>query len=613
MTTLEENKARILIVDDTPANVELAIAALESLEVDLLVANSGETALEIIQTNTPTLILLDVMMPGLDGFETCRRLRQSSVGAKIPVIFLTANTDDLVAGFEAGGNDYVVKPFKEDELIARVNHQLERLSLINQLHKVNEHLELKVREKTIQLLESNRRLRSEINERRYMQDRFQYLAERDSISGVFNRAKLENQIDIVIAKVHRSATSAVFMLFDMVNFKLINEVCGYIAGDQLLRKIADFLSRQIEEGIIARVSSDKFGILLEVDKEFAQTKAKQLIKRVKEERFEYDGRSFSLSALIGIIEINRDVSCSEQIFLSVDFLIGKAKEKGLEDEVLIESEDSNSHLSANQQSIASEIIDAIENESLAIYVQCIHPIGDFEKEKSRRRQLKLEFLSRHHLKRGGILSPAVFIPIAERLRLIAEIDKFVIKKTCQFIHENREILPDIASFNINLSVVTIRQPEISKFIKHSIESYDIPASKIEFEITESQSIVDIESTIDFMNNLNKIGCKFALDDFGTGFASYSHLQELPFSTIKIDGVFVKNLLKSNFNKALIESIVKFANAFDVEVVGEFVESPQLAEALVDLGCCWAQGYSFHAPENLSREVIDKQLKMLESA
>lgn len=603
-------RPKILVVDDTPANVEYAIEALETLDAELLVANSGEAALKLIDSNTPTLILLDVMMPGLDGFETCRRIRQSSVSADIPVIFLTANADDLVKGFESGGNDYVIKPFNHSELIARVKHELERLMLTKKLQKANETLELKVREKTIALLESNRRLRSEINERRYMQDRLQFIAERDPLSGTYNRSKLENQLDIVIAKVHRITSPAVFMLFDIVNFKLINEVCGYVAGDHLLRHVGDAIGAQLEEGIVARISSDKFGILLEVDTKLAIELADRLVDAIKQAPFDYDGRNFTLAALIGVVPINQDVSCSEQVFLAANHLITSAKEKALEDQVLVNTEALDSLMSANQKSIAREIIDAIEHDALLVFGQCIHPLGEFKIYKGGIKQIKIELLVRHRLKNGTLLSPEIFIPLAERLKMVAKIDKFVIKQCCAFMRDNPELLKQVASFNINLSALTLRQNDIAKYIIDCIDSHHVPADKIEFEITESQSIVDLESTVNFMNVLKAVGCKFALDDFGTGFASYSHLQELPFDTIKIDGIFVRNLNHSDFNRALIESIVNFAHNFQIDVVGEHVETAELAHALIELGCTWAQGYVFHAPEALTIANVEKQLEEL---
>ena len=178
---------RILIVDDTPQNIDILQATLIEIDADLLIATNGTRALDLAQRLQPDLILLDVMMPGLDGFEVCTRLKADPRTADIPVIFCTARVDDVAHGFAVGGTDYITKPVQPDEVRARVRHQLERRQMLNQLRELNRALEEKVRERTADLTLANQQLRHEINERRYMQDRLGYLASHDFVTRLHNR------------------------------------------------------------------------------------------------------------------------------------------------------------------------------------------------------------------------------------------------------------------------------------------------------------------------------------------------------------------------------------------------------------------------------------------
>ena len=184
MTTAPDRAPpKILLVDDTPQNIALLEDTLSAFEADLLAATSGERALELAGRLHPDLILLDVMMPpGIDGFETCRRLKADPATADIPVIFVTARSDDVATGFAAGGADYITKPIVAGEVRARVHHQLERRGLLQSLRRLNRELEDRVRERTAELTRTNLQLRQEVRERRYMQDRLNYLASHDFVT-----------------------------------------------------------------------------------------------------------------------------------------------------------------------------------------------------------------------------------------------------------------------------------------------------------------------------------------------------------------------------------------------------------------------------------------------
>ena len=256
--------SKILIVDDTPHNIDVLSATLADEHCELMAATSGARALELAARGHPDLVLLDVMMPGMDGFEVCRRLKADSATADIPVIFVTARTDDVSQGFAVGGSDYISKPINADEVRARVRYQLERRNLLEQLRELNHGLEEKVRERTAELTIANRHLRQEINERRYMQDRLNYLATHDFVTRLYNRGALDAHVSELLACVQRAECDAVFLLIDIDQFRLVNETCGCIAGDELLRQFAEVVAGLLQRtDFFARLGGDKFGVVVE--------------------------------------------------------------------------------------------------------------------------------------------------------------------------------------------------------------------------------------------------------------------------------------------------------------------------------------------------------------
>ena len=257
---------RILLVDDTPENLDVLSGILEDLDCELLVATSGERALELAARRLPDLILLDVMMPDMNGFEVCTRLKADLATTEIPIIFVTARTDDISQGFRVGGADYITKPINTDEVRARVRYQLERQAMVAELKSFNRELETKVRERTAELTIANRQLREEINERRYMQDRLNYLATHDFVTRLHNRNALEAHVSELLARIQIENLSATFLLIDIDRFRLINESCGCIAGDELLRQFADSVSGLLARtDFFARLGGDRFVVVTEGD------------------------------------------------------------------------------------------------------------------------------------------------------------------------------------------------------------------------------------------------------------------------------------------------------------------------------------------------------------
>ncbi len=605
--------SRILIVDDTPHNIDVLSATLDEFEVELMAATTGMRALELAARTQPDLVLLDVMMPGMDGFEVCRRLKADPATAEIPVVFVTARTEDVSTGFAAGGSDYISKPINADEVRARVRYQLERRAMVEQLRELNASLEEKVRDRTSELTTANRHLRQEINERRYMQDRLNYLATHDFVTRLYNRGALDAHVSELLGKVQRDEARAVFLLIDIDQFRLVNETCGCIAGDELLRQFAEVVGSLLSRtDFFARMGGDKFAIVCEnATGDQGLGLARMILRQLGEFQFMWEERSFKLAASVAVVRIQREIATFDQLMLMADEAGYLAKREGrgtirVHDPALPDSD-------AHRESVnwALVLVDALKQQQFRAHFQRLHPVhmGALPGVAHEGGGLHVETLIRlwDH-KKDRLVGPQQFIAPAERFHLIGDIDRWM-------IHEVLGVLGNVAPFHdaidsvaVNLSAVSMREPGLADWVADQLQRHGVPGRLMTFEITETEAIVNLQSAQEFMQRLRALGCRFALDDFGSGFATFTYLRELPFDMIKIDGVFVRDMDTDAVHGGMVRTMAEMARLLEKPVVAECVETERVAEMLPALGVQWAQGYHFHRPEPLTAAALTLGLK-----
>jgi diguanylate cyclase (GGDEF)-like protein len=601
------NQAKILLVDDTPENLDVLSAILEDLHCQILVATSGERALEITAKQNPDLILLDIMMPEMDGFEVCRRLKANPDTTGISVIFVTARTEDISQGFQVGGADYITKPINADEVKARVNYHLERKQMLSELQEFNRSLEAKVRERTAELTLANRHLREEINERRYMQDRLNYLATHDFVTRLYNRNALESHVSELLAQIQISSAKATFLLIDIDRFRLVNESCGSVAGDELLRQFADSVSGLISrEDFFARIGGDRFVIVSSIAlNSKGVALAQTILDHLKTFSFQWEAKQFGLEVSIGAVELMDKIHSFDQAMLYADEALYHAKSEGRG--IVRTIDDAANERSLQRESInwASRLIDALKENAFRLFFQFVENI---QPQTGQKKRFRMEILLRlWDSNQNRIVYPVEFIRPAERLHLIGKIDRWVVNATLEFFASNPVLLQEMELISINLSAVSIRDLAFSEFITNKLNEFKIPPQKICFEITETEAIINVESAKSFMRNLSDLGCHFALDDFGSGFASYAYLHQLSFNKIKIDGVFVRDMDTDASHYAMVKSIVEMAASLKKEITAEFVEHASVAKVLAEMGVSWVQGYHFHRPEILTTDHLQQYL------
>lgn len=594
--------SRILLVDDTPENLDILCAILEDLNCQLIVATSGERALELASRRLPDLILLDVMMPDINGFDVCTRLKSELATTEIPIIFVTARTDDISRGFQVGGADYITKPINADEVRARVRYQLERQSMLAELKSFNRELEIKVRERTAELTIANRQLREEINERRYMQDRLNYLATHDFVTRLHNRNALESFVSGLLARIQTETIHASFLLIDIDRFRLINESCGCIAGDELLRQFSDSIAGLLSrDDFFARLGGDRFAVVTYCDANDNGTElARMIVQHLEQFTFEWEDKQFKLAASIAALPLERDIISYDQAMLLADEVIFVAKHEARGSIRTYDDAIKRSAQSRESINWAARLIDAIQNNLFRAYFQKLEYLQD------NKALTRIEILIRlWDPLQERVIAPGEFIGPAERLQLIPELDKWVIRHTFDLFAQNPQLLEHMDMIAINLSAISIREPRFADFIIERISTLKLPAHKFCFEITETEAIVNIETARIFMQTLRNLGCHFALDDFGSGFSSYAYLHQLAFDKIKIDGIFVRDMDTDATHYAMVKSIIEMARSLDKEITAEFVETMEVAEQLRELGVDWSQGYVHHRPEALNYQALVK--------
>ena len=586
----------ILAVDDDSINLRVIGQQLHDLKPRLLVATGGQLALDIIAREKPDLILLDIKMPGLSGIEVCQQIKADAQYAHIPVLFLTSSEQDTAEAFEVGGVDYIIKPVDSDALQARVTTHLKLSSTLKALDETNallssanERLEKKVEERTRELVNTNASLRREINERRSLQDKLSFLSHHDFVTRMYNRFALEEKLSESMASNLVISDARFLCLVDLDQFKIVNDTCGYLAGDELLRQMAEILRGQLDhDDIAARIGGDEFAVYFhQPDMGFAISKVRSIKSALENFEFVWMDERFKHNVSIGLVEIDQSIDSVSHLISVAERTCYQSKLKG-GGEISVYNV-TRTHVDKTQQQmrLVPIIRQAIEEGRLQLHVQGIY-LNDGET------LAKAEVLARLSDTAGRLQPPSYFIPVAEKFNIIDAIDRYMIEKSVAALSDTGAEV----QLSVNVSGAFINKEDAVAFVKQTLEQYQVHPSLLCLEITESSAISNLETTTQFINQLSQFGCQFALDDFGTGTSSYEYLKVLAIDTVKIDGMFVRDVETDLVNRRMIESIASIAAAKGIKVVAECVESKDAVSLLKELHIDYLQGFALHKPEPL---------------
>ena len=433
-------------------------------------------------------------------------------------------------------------------------------------------------------------------------------ANHDALTGLGNRLEFESVMAQMweSAKFHNKQHALVYM--DLDQFKIVNDTCGHAAGDELLRQLAVIISAKVREGdSLFRLGGDEFAILLNgcpVNR--AEEIANEIRILIEQFRFVWQGKAFGVGVSIGLVPITADS-------VSVAFLLGAAdaacyaaKEKGRNRVQVYEPTDSELALREGEMQWLPRIKRAIDENRLQLYYQKIANVRNDHMIGAAQYELLLRMTDEH----GVIIPPQAFIPAAERYNFMPTVDRWVISHALDWITQHATQVRTISTIYINLSGQSLNDDKFLDFVTGQVKRLDGLDIKIGFEITETAAIANLSRAVRFMRAFKDLGCSFALDDFGSGMSSFAYLKNLPVDKIKIDGIFVRDMLSDRVDYAMVEAINRIGHLMGIQTVAEFVESDAILQTLKALGVDYAQGYAIHLPEPLNLLFAESSMRQV---
>jgi diguanylate cyclase (GGDEF)-like protein len=454
-----------------------------------------------------------------------------------------------------------------------------------------------------QLLRRERYVTQLVHER---SEALHHQATHDDLTGLPNRAEFHRRVRDALNACRRTDRTYALCYIDLDQFKVVNDVCGHTAGDELLRQLGDHLSKMGRgDDVLARLGGDEFALLLPgCDANTARHLAERYQRAIAAYRFLWDDRIFAIGASIGVSEINARTRNPAEVLSQADAACYIAKDKGRNRIHLFEAEDTETDVYRRQMEWVSEIRHALEESRLELDGQAIVPCQpDTDMPRI------LEILVRLRSRGGEIIPPGAFIPAAERYDMMPEIDRWVVREA---MRRMSDVAAEGEVWSINLSGRTLGDDAFADYVVDCLERYRIPAGAVCFEITETAVVASLSAARRFIARLHAAGCLFALDDFGSGMSSFTYLKHLPVEYVKIDGAFIRDLPRDRVDRAMVSAILQVAKELRILTVAEFVESAEVLQEVRRMGVDMAQGFHIEAPTPLNNRTVPRALPMRSS-
>jgi diguanylate cyclase (GGDEF)-like protein len=573
----------LLVVDDLPENLEFLSNILTQQGYKVRCVLNGNMALRVAKAAQPDLILLDIKMPEIDGFEVCRQLKLNPETQEIPVIFLSAldQIEDKVQGFNLGGVDYISKPFQVEELLARVNNHIQLRQAQAQVKQLNTELEQRVIQRTAQL-------EQEIGERLRVQAEMFHLATHNSLTNLPNRVLLIQTLKQAFS--FNQPRPLILILLKCNQLQVINSSLGHRAIDQLIVSIARRLEGCLESGgLLAHYGEDTFAILIEkaLDQEMILFLTKQLQQEISLP-FQINECTIHLNMNIGIVLSDNNHEQPIHLLRDAHTALQQAIIQGIGTIQIFNAEMYERALSFFQ--VQNELPQAIEHQNLILVYQ---PIISLENNV----MVGIEALVRWLHPTQGVIDPDAFIPIAEETGLIIMLDRYIIRKACYQLKawQEQNILPPEFKLHVNLSAQQLGQEDFIDYLESILIETKIEHQYLVLEITEYGLMTPSTITVQTLERLKEYNISVSIDDFGTGCSSLSYLHHLKIENLKIDRSFINQINQTPESLKVVRAIINLAHNLEVAAVAEGVEVSEQLNALIALGCSLAQGFIWSQP------------------
>ena len=575
----------ILVVDDDPSDRMLLRACLEKHGFHVVDADNGKMAMLQFENVKPDAVLLDVLMPQMDGFDTCRAIRKHPEGKHIPVLMVTGldDTDSIHQAFDAGATDFITKPINWNLIHYHIKYVLRASdAFYDVIHQ---------------------------------QKQIQKLVLFDQLTGLANRTMFRESLGQAVDDCAEDNALLGVLFMDIDRFKNINDTLGHKTGDALLQMVADRIKscaresdcfprskKRYARGFVARLGGDEFTIILPRLKAPEDAgRVAERIQRFLSQPFMIDNNEVFVSLSIGISLFPMDGSTAETLMKHADVAMYHAKGNGKN---CFQFYDKSLNIRAREKfEFENDVRKAVLNQEFMLYYQPQVSMVDGTVSGA-------EALTRWRHYTHGMISPAKFIASIEELGLIIPFTDWLIKQAGRQHRQWHEAGMDALRVAVNISSRQFVQQKIpEKFLKTLALNHLCP-SAFELELTESVLARQNEETLGILKELKHMGLTISVDDFGTGYSSLVYLKTFPIDIVKIDRFFVKDILTSPQDAAIVKAIIAMAHTMGIKVVAEGIEEKEQFDLLREMGCDYGQGFLFSpavSSEKFLKMVLDKEV------
>jgi diguanylate cyclase (GGDEF)-like protein/PAS domain S-box-containing protein len=438
----------------------------------------------------------------------------------------------------------------------------------------------------------------DVSELRGITKQMSYQASHDALTGLVNRREFERRLEESLATAHTNEAKHVLAYLDLDRFKAVNDTCGHMAGDGMLREVAALIKETVRDSdTVGRLGGDEFGLLLvgcPLDK--ARQIADDVVRKISDYRFVWKDKIFNIGISVGLIEISRESGAPDEVMSAADSACYVAKKHGNHVHVYSARDEAVARHRGEIQWL-QRLQSALKDNRFELMAQPIIAASSSSGGPALEVLLRLQ----DDNVPGGI-SPAEFLRAAERYRLMSDVDRWVVQTSLTALGRGGIRLPPTRSLSINLSGQTLGDPQFLEYVVDVLDRTGVSPSQLCFEVTENSVITNIEHAQRFIGVLHGMGCQFALDDFGRGLSSFGNLKNLQLDYLKIDGTFIRNLAVDSVNQAMVAAMIKLARTLNFQVIAEQVEDAGALDAAKKMGVDFLQGYYLGRPQPLARIV-----------
>jgi diguanylate cyclase (GGDEF)-like protein/PAS domain S-box-containing protein len=435
-------------------------------------------------------------------------------------------------------------------------------------------------------------------EMQHLTNKMAFLASHDSLTGLLNRHEFEVRLQQILENARTDGSQHAVCYLDLDQFKIVNDTCGHVAGDELLKQLTHQLHGKVRASdMLARLGGDEFGVILEnCDQETAYHLADGMRLTVKDFRFAWQDRFFEMGVSIGLVPITAASGSMTEVLSAADSACYVAKDLGRNRVHIYQPNDDALARRHGEMQWVQRIKNGLEENRFQLFGQHMIPLAAGA-------PTFCEILVRLHEDETGLIPPNAFISAAERYYLMPNIDRWVVERAFAMVGRNRwsagtSDQPEM--YAINLSGQSLCDDQFLEFVVTHLRESGIPPARICFEITETAAIANLTRAIGFMSRLKAIGCRFALDDFGSGLSSFGYLKSLPVDYLKIAGNFIQDIAVDPVDHAMVDAINQIGHVMGLTTIAESVENDAILQELRKLGVDYAQGYGISEPVPLAQ-------------